>query len=1013
MKRLTSILVFLAFIGLSAFAQDIQITGKVTNADDGSTLPGVSVLVKGTDVGAMTNIDGVYSLKAPANATLVFSYVGMITQDVPVNSATSIDVAMAADVTGLEEVVVIAYGTKTKEALTGSVGIVNNENLENVPMTSVDKILKGYSPGVFSASASGQPGSSAAVRIRGRGSISGGNSPLYVIDGIPVEGGTLTRNQIADGGRTNPSGHELSTAMASINPNDIESVTILKDAIATSLYGTRASNGVILITTKKGKEGETKFNFSAQYGFSSLSTNNMEVCNSTEFVELQREGLYNQLLISGYSELEAASLATINAGADTINTKWMDLAFGNNAPTQGYELSASGGTEKTKFFVSGGYFDQTGISLGSYFKRYSGRINIEHAARKNVTFGLNMGTSLAKQGTPLTSAAYYISPVLGAYMYRPNVPAYNPDGTPYFDLDGPAGGASFIGVEKYNDNYSNSLKLTGNLFAEYKFLKNFSYRINLGGDYNDVKEYSWDDPRNPGNTAEGKGRATRNYTDFFIGTITNLLNYTQSFGKSNLGLMLGHEAQSGKYEALDVSVLNFPSATLRQLESGSEYEDSWGTAREYALLSYFARAEYDYNSKYYFSSSFRIDGSSRFGANKRFAPFYAVAGSWRINKESFMDNVSFVDNLKLRTSYGTTGNQEIYYTSTGEPAYYAYQPLYGYGYNYNGNPGSAPEQVGNQDLKWEQKNKFNVGIEYGLFNRINGTIDFYHEKTTDLLMFVPLSLTSGISYALQNVGSMLNKGIEAQISADIVKTDFLWNVDINITSNKNKVLKLNEGEDIVDGTKIRREGEAFETFYMARWAGVNPATGAPMWYDENMNVVEDYTMADKVIVGTADPKFYGGFTNSFGYKGLTLSVMFYYQYGNKIYNSVSRISESDGAFSGWNQDRKQLDRWQQPGDVSPNPRRINGNSSQSNQMSTRWLEDGSYLRLKNITLSYNIPGPLIQKAKIASLRIYVMGTNLWTKTNYSGLDPEQALNGTSWFVYPNSRTITFGLDLGF
>jgi TonB-linked SusC/RagA family outer membrane protein len=1011
MKRITSLLVCLALIGSLAFGQDVQISGKVTSADDGSFLPGVSVVVKGTTKGTTTNVNGEYSMEVPADAILIFSFVGLKTTEVKVAGQSVINLSMEMESTGLQEVVVVAYGTKTKEALTGSVDVVGSENIKNVPITSVDKILKGYASGVFATSASGQPGSSATVQIRGVGSMGAGTSPLYVVDGVPIASGTLTRNQIADGGRTNPSGHELSTALSALNPNDIENVTVLKDAIATSLYGTRASNGVVLITTKKGKQGKTNFNFNAQYGLSSLSTHNMEVCNSSEYLELQREGLYNKYIDQGQSPLVAASLATITTGSDSIKTDWMDLAFGNNAPTQSYELSASGGNEKTNFYVSGGYFDQKGIVLGSDFKRYSGRFNIDHSATENVKFGVNFGTSLNHQETPLTSSAYFISPILGAYMYRPNVPAYNSDGTPYFDINGPSNGATFIGVYEYNESYSNTVKAFGNVNAELKFLKDFSYKLTLGGDYNDVKEYSWDDPRNPGNTAEDKGRATRNYSNLFIGTLTNLLNYNKSLERHNIGLMLGHEVQHGQYEATDISVLNFPNAYLRELESGSENEDSWGTANEYALLSYFARAEYDFDSKYYFSSSYRIDGSSRFGENKRFAPFYAIAASWRINQESFLSGVGAINNLKLRTSYGTTGNQDIYNTVTGEPAYYAHQPLYGYGYNYKGNPGSAPEQVENPDLKWEQKQKFNVGLEFGVFNRINGAIEYYNEKTSDLLLYVPLSRTSGFSYALQNVGSMLNKGIEVDLSADIVKSDFLWNIEMNLTHNKNEILEF--GEELIDGTQIRREGEAYRSFYMAKWAGVNPATGNAMWYDEDMNVVEDYAKADKVIVGTADPKFYGGIVNRFGYKGLTLSAMFYYQYGNKIYNSVSRITESDGALAIWNQDKKQLDRWQEPGDIVTNPRRVDGNSSQSNQMSTRWLEDGSYIRLRNVTLSYSIPSGLVQKAKISSLRVYVTGTNLWTKTNYSGLDPEQAIDGTSWFVYPNTRTFTMGIDLGF
>jgi TonB-linked SusC/RagA family outer membrane protein len=995
-----------------AIAQDVQVTGKVTSAEDGSILPGVSVYIKGTTTGTTTDINGAYSLETPADATLVFSFIGMKTVEIAVGGQTTIDASMDVETTAMEEIVVVAYGKTSKEALTGSVGIVNSDKLEQVPLSSIDKILQGNTPGMFSTSASGQPGSGSDVRIRGIGSISGGNSPLYVVDGIPISSATLSRSHNT-ATKTSQTEHSLSSALSSLNPNDIESVTILKDAVATSLYGTRASNGVVLITTKKGKTGKTQFEAHAQYGLSTLATNNMRMLNSSEYVELLREGKYNFYLDQGRSPLEAMSLATREAGVDSINTDWLGLAFKNNAPTQSYEVSARGGTEKTTFYVSGSYFDQTGIALDSYFKRMSGRINLDHQANDNMKFGVNLQTSYQNQNTPLTSSAYFISPVVGSYLYRPTVPAYNPDGTPYFDLGGPAGGASFIGVSEYNELYGNTLKMLGNFYAEISFLKKFKYKITSGGDYTNIMEYQWDDPRNPGNTAEDKGRATRQLTSNFIGTLTNLLSYnTIVADEHNIDVMLGHEAQMGKYEALDVATLNFPHPNLRELGSGSENEDSWGTSNDYSLLSYFSRVEYNYDSRYYFFSSFRYDGSSRFGENERFAPFYSVGASWRISRESFMSGIGAINNLKLRASYGTSGNQEIF-TSGGTPTYYAYQGLYGYGFNYNGLPGSTPSQIANPDLKWEQNTNTNVGIDFGIINRLTGQIDLYYRKTTDLLLYVPISRTSGFNSALRNVGAMENKGIEFMLTANVIQSTFNWDVDFNLSANRNKVLTLNNGEDIIDDTKIRREGEAYQSFYMAEWAGVNPATGTPMWFDKDGNIVEKYTQADKEIVGTADPKFFGGITNAFDYKGITLSFMFYYQYGNKIYNSVSRITESDGAFSGWNQDAKQLDRWQKPGDYAPNPRRVDGNPTSSNAMSTRWLEDGSFLRLRNATLAYKFPSQIIEKAKLGSLRIYVQGTNLWTLTNYTGLDPEVDLNGTSWFVYPNSRTITFGIDLGF
>ena len=588
---------------------------------------------------------------------------------------------------------------------------------------------------------------------------------------------------------------------------------------------------------------------------------------------------------------------------------------------------------------------------------------------------------------------------------RPHVPAYNPDGTPYFDEEGPTGGASFIGVDTYNEQYNENTKLFGNLYVDVEIIKGLSYKMNLGGDYNYVNESSWDDPRNPGNTAEGKGRATRNYTSIFTYTLTNTLNYEKTIATDhNINVLLAHEAQQLFYEATDVATLNFPHPKLQELGAGAENEDAWGTSRDYALLSYFGRLNYDYANRYYFEGSLRRDGSSRFGDNYRFATFYSVGVNWRLSSESFMQDLTFIHNAKVRATYGTTGNQ-------GAESYYAYQGLVGYGYDYNGQPGSALEQIQNPDLKWEQTSSFNLGLDLGLFNRINASVEYYQKKTTDLLQLLPITRTTGLNSRYENIGSMANKGIEASINADVVRTEFVWNVDFKISHNKNEILELYQ--EIVDGTKIRREGEAYETFYMAKWAGVNPATGHAMWYDEDGNLVESYTSADKEIVGIADPKFYGSFTNGFEYKGISLTAMLYYQYGNKIYNSVSRITESDGAFAGFNQDDKQLDRWQQPGDYTTNPQRVSGNATSSNQMSTRWLEDGSYLRLRDVTLAYTLPSEIVKKAYLTNLRIYVQGTNLWTKTNFTGIDPEQTLNGTTWFVHPNTKTYTVGINVGF
>jgi len=988
MKKVTLLLAFLALMGWQAsYAQTVS--GTVTDAKDGSTLPGVTVAAKGlSGVGTITDFDGKYSFDVKGATTLVFTFVGMDTKEVVINGRTSVNVAMGQKDHLVDEVIVTAYGTTRKAGVTGAVSVVKAKKLEQVPTTSLDKALQGNVAGLQSMSNSGQPGSSSEVRIRGIGSISAGNQPLYIIDGVPIITGDLAQGN-ANG---------LSDVLSNLNPNDIASISVLKDAAETSLYGARASNGVILITTKQGKSGKTQFKVRAQYGYSSRTTNNFEVLNSSQFIELRREGLIN----AG----RTPEVATVLAGKDSINTDWVNVAFVDNAPTQSYEVSASGGTEKTKFFISGQYFDQEGIAMGSYLERASTRINIDHQANDKLSFGTKIGLSYAKQGTPLTSSAYFISPVVGAYLMRPTAPAYNADGTAHFDSAGPTGGASFVGVDMYNVSKSNTARLVSSANVEYAILENLKFKSLWGLDFIDLTENEWDDPRNPGNTSEGKGRASVFKTRNVIWNTTNTLAWNKQINDiHNLNALVGFEMMDAALSYMGASTEKFPTTVLHNLDSGAEptYASSSGTG--YSLMSSFGKLQYNYNNRYYFNASLRRDGSSRFGANNRWASFWAMGASWRISEESFM-NVSFIDNLKLRASYGTSGNSEI--------TNFASLGLYGYGSVYNNNPGSAPSQIANPDLVWESNSNFNLGLDFGLFNnRISGILEYYQMKTTDLLLRVPLSSTSGFTSALQNIGGMSNSGVEFTLNATILNAPVKWDINWNITSNKNIVDKLYKGEDIPDGTKIIREGYALQTFYMAKWAGVNPGNGDALWYDSDGNVTNVYANADKQIVGNADPDFYGGFTNTFSYKGFELSVFFSYSKGNLIYNNTSRITQSDGAFAAFNQSVLQLDRWQKPGDISENPKRVDGNSSNSNQMSTRWLEDGSYLRLKNLTFAYRLPSDLVKRAKFSSVRIYAQGQNLWTSTEFKGLDPEQNLSGTHWFTYPNARTFTFGIDIGF
>ncbi|MFO7977308.1 MAG: TonB-dependent receptor [Bacteroidales bacterium] len=984
MKRIVFIgFLLLIMLGTQAIGQVRTITGVVTDATDQSTLPGVSIMVKGTTQGTVTDINGRYELQAAGDAVLTFSFIGMETMEVPVDDRSVINVSMATSMVGLDEVIVVAYGSVRRSSFTGAASSVRAEKIERVPVTSVEKALQGGMPGLQVTAASGQPGSNTQVLLRGIGSISAGTAPLYVVDGVPIAIGDYSQQS------------STTNALSHINPSDIESITVLKDASATAIYGSRASNGVILISTKQGKEGKTVFSMRSQLGLSSRTNKNFDVLNAQEYIMLTNEGRVN----SGLAPQDFT---------DAADFDWLAAAFRDDAPTQNYELSARGGTERTKFFVSGSYFDQQGMAYGSSMTRASARINLDHEANDRLSFGLNVGLSNTNQDTPLTDAAYFTSPVTGSFLMPPIYSAYNPDGT--YNMSYPAmGGTNFVANLDYNDLDSYANRIIGSSYAQYNFTDELSLKSNFGLDYLDLLEEFYDDPRAVGNTAFERGRASASMTKNLIYSTSTVLSYNNTFAElHNLSALVGHEAQGSDLKDFYVSSEDFASYQLRKLASGATPYIAFGSATGWRLSSMFSSLNYNMDNKYYLSGSFRRDGSSRFGRNHRYASFWSVGTSWRMSSESFIkDNVDFIDNLQLRASYGTAGNSSI--------GNFASMGLYGYGFDYDGKPGSGPSQFENPDLTWEKNINWNIGLDYRLFDRVTGTVEYYNRITSDLLLNVPLSSTAGITTQLRNIGEMQNKGWEFQVAVDVVnpRNAFTWNVDANVAFNQNKIVKLVDGEDIPAGTQIRREGESFRSWYLRRWAGVNPANGMPLWYDEEGELTSNYSQAAREIVGTADPDFFGGFTNTFAYKGFSVSAFFSFTYGNLLFDDTYRLLNSDGAFVGFNQSTDQLNRWTTPGQITDTPIRLNGNATSSNQASTRNLYDGSYLRLRNLTASYSLPSSLVQRARFTNARIFVQGQNLFTWTEYPGMDPEQQLAGTVWFVYPNAKTITFGLELSF
>ncbi len=996
MKRIASILVCLAFLGLNALAQDIQITGNVTSQDDGSALPGVSVTVKGTTSGTSTNIDGNYSLRAPSDATLVFSFVGMVTQEIAVNGQAVINVSMETELALMDEVIVVGYNAMTRASFVGSSSVVKSEEIANRPVSSFDKSLQGMATGLLTSTQSGTPGSSTDVIIRGIGSINASTDPLYIVDGVPVASSDLYAYRFYT---TNP--------LASLEPSDIESINVLKDASATSIYGARASNGVVVITTKKGKEGKAVFNFNAQVGKASRVTDNFEVLNTEEYKEL----IYEQWVNSGVSP--DVAYADIEEMGD-IETNWPDEVF-RSAWDQKYSLSARGGSEKTTFFISGNYRDQEGIVIGSSMKRYSARANIDHKVGDRIQLGFN-STAVYSDIKGGAGEGYFADPVTSCFFVPPIYPVRNDDGTYYQDIPenlnyNPVSSAL---VDK---NGSDQKRYLGNAYVEIELIDGLKYKFNGGADYFLMGENLYWSPLTP------SGEGYSGYSEYasierFNWITTNTLTYKKIFDVHSVDILIGQEAQKLNEFSTATASSNFPSERFVTLVNAAEPLTANTSQEGASLASFFSSINYSYDNRYYIGLSGRRDGSSRFGANNRWANFGSVGVSWRVSQESFMAGLTVIDDLKLRASYGTSGNQEILAYDVNNNPYADYYPslgLYQFGQDYNGQPGSGLAQLANPDLKWEKNETMNIGLDFVIFSgRLQATVEYYIKNTNDLLLLVPVSSTTGLRSVMMNVGAMQNKGIEFNVNGIIVDREFKWKATLNMSFNKNEVTALYNDEPIYDGTTRQRAeiGHPYRTFYLERWAGVNPADGSAMWLDEDGNPVMNYGDADKVLLDNhADPDFFGNFSSTFSYNGIDLSVQFYGIYGNSIFNNSDRYLSSDGGGTA-NVDRRQLDRWQEPGDITEVPKRIDG-ASWSNKNSTRHLEDGSYLKFKNITLSYNLPKNWLQTIKVSGLRIYLSGENLYTWTKFSGWDPESSLDGTSWFKYPNAKTYSIGIDLTF
>jgi TonB-linked SusC/RagA family outer membrane protein len=991
MKRLLTFF-FVCCLFLPVIAQEKTVTGTVTGAEDNQPVIGATVQVKGTLIGVATDVDGKYQIKAPVGSTLEFRYVGMRNKEMVVGTSDVIDVQMEYDVMGIDEVIVVAYGTQAKEAKTGSVSVVNDDKIRDNPEISIDKMLTGKVAGLVVSTTSGQPGGNTEVRIRGTSTILAGSQPLYVIDGIPVMEGDQSYY-------TN-----TSNALSALNPNDIESVSVLKDAAAASIYGSRAANGVILITTKSGKAGKSRINFRVSTGIDKLANDNKYYpMTASEFLQYSRDAVKNAGLDP--DDPSSGNYYYPTWLLDQPVTDWFK-ELTRTGKIYNSELSVEGGNEKTTHYFSGSYQSNEGVFYGVKYEEYQLRSNIDHQVNDWLKMGTHINGSYSYARDVPMQNLYYANPLFGAFMLSPFSPVYNDDGT--FNLILPENGnTNPKATAVYDDNWEKQYRFIGNIYVEINLMKGLTFKTTNSLELtNGQGRRYWDPKSNYGFT---KGYLQTSRTMFDQKTTSNTLTYKNFFGPHSLQAIAGEEATrfSDNYFSVispDVDpAIPFPN-TGTSAQDDADYDEE-----AYTLLSYFGVLYYNYNGKYYVQASLRRDGSSRFGSARRWGTFWSLGLSWNMHNESFIQDLNFINQLKLRASYGLSGNFNI--------GYYDQYGLYST-MEYDGVTGTAPSQPANPDLGWENNKEYNFGLDYTLFDMLSGSLDIYSRKTEDMLLNYPLSRTSGFASIRQNIGQVRNTGIEFLINANILKGKGLtWSVGLNLAHNRSEILDLGKDDQFLnpDNSRIvHKVGEKLYSFYLYDYAGVNPANGDALWWTEDGELSNKFSDARRIIAGSPEPTLTGGLTSTLSWKGITLDFGLEVKSGNKVLIEEMHYANSDG-FS-WlnNQANTANDYWKKPGDITRNPKPIADNPTlSSSYRNTRWMFNGSYLRLKNITLSYNLPSEITKKIKLENLKVYASAINLYTFHNVDYFDPERGVQGTGYGIYPQTKKLVIGLEVSF
>lgn len=983
---------------VSAFAQsNITISGKVIDGTTKSPLAGATVHIKGTTHEVITDGKGEFHFLTGQHlpVTYVVSYIGYDSLEATQTSEQALTISLQAANNQLADVVIVGYGTRQRKSLIGSVSKISATDIKDKPVASFDQQLQGRAAGVQVSANTGIPGDGIFFRIRGTTSINASNEPLYVVDGVFVNNQSLQR--ITTQGQAN-------NPLADINPADIESISILKDATATAIYGARAANGVVIITTKRGSyNARPKVSFNTYYG-SAWAPQLWDLVTGPEHATIINEAWVNDGKPYATRPFRPTSEGGRALPGEQPTYDRLHDIF-RTGHLQNYDASVSGGNAQTKYYLGAGYNKQEAILKTNDYQRASFKLNLDQKLNDII----RIGTSNSLSRSYRTNARVGDGPQGGILQAGLHTPTY----LPKFNTDGSyAKWAGFDNLDvliNNTDMHSSSVRYIGNLYAEADILRNLKFRTSWSLDYNDYSEYEY------WNSLTNRGSANRN-----LGTISDskntvwtneqTLSYNTDLGAHNISALVGNSIQGNRYSSVYAQGTNFPNDSYKQLASAATTTSS-STASEYNLTSAFARVGYGFANKYFFEFNFRADASSKFGENHKWGYFPSAGVAWRVKEESFLKSVSSISDLKLRAGYGLTGNQN----GIGE---YASRGLWTAGNNYLENPGTTPSQLANPDLQWETTKQLNAGVDLGLWkDRVVVEFNVYSKYTTGLLLSVPLAPTTGFSSIFRNEGEMSNRGFELAINTTNVRTkDFRWQTAFNIARNVNKIEKLNTPIDASYSTERMVQGYSMNSFYMYKQLYVDPQTGDAVY--EDINKDGKITSADRQILGNALPRFFGGLNNTFSYNGIDLSVFFNFQYGNKIYNNNRYFLESGGT----RDDRRainknQLNRWQKPGDITDVPRVTTIGNNYTLSPTSRFLEDGSFVRLGTLNIGYTLPQEIASRIKASSIRIYFSGSNLWLWKRYSGPDPEvnvtsdPNVQGYDLGTPPQPRTVQFGLNL--